>query len=94
MNPLVIDTHVFIWWNTKPELLSTPVLAALTDPANTLYLSVISIWEMQIKIQLGKLSVLPSLSIVVETNRTVNRVQLLSLTSEHIYRLDALPSLH
>ena len=52
---LPLDTHVFIWWADDPEKLSPAALAALEDEANELLLSVASVWEMQIKIQLGKL---------------------------------------
>ena len=52
---LLLDTHIFIWWADQPEKLSHAVLSALEDEANELLLSVASVWEMQIKIQLGKL---------------------------------------
>ena len=91
---LIIDTHAFIWWNNEPHLLSRTAQAALTDPANLLYLSIVSVWEMQIKVQLGKLSLPPSLPAVVERNRTINRVHLLGVTPEHIYALDGLPAIH
>jgi PIN domain nuclease of toxin-antitoxin system len=51
----LLDTHAFIWWDSNPRLLSAPALAFLTDPTNTVLLSVASVWEMEIKHQLGKL---------------------------------------
>jgi len=50
---LLLDTHIFIWWVDQPEKLSLAALSALEDEANELLLSVASVWEMQIKIQLG-----------------------------------------
>ncbi|HEY6215536.1 MAG TPA: type II toxin-antitoxin system VapC family toxin [Pyrinomonadaceae bacterium] len=52
---LLLDTHIFIWWADQPEKLPPATLSALEDDANELLLSVVSVWEMQIKIQLGKL---------------------------------------
>jgi PIN domain nuclease of toxin-antitoxin system len=52
---LLLNTHIFIWWADQPERLSPTALSALEDEANELLLSVASVWEMQIKIQLGKL---------------------------------------
>ena len=52
---LLLDTHVFIWWSGKPDKLSEKVLDACENRANRLILSIVSIWEMQIKMQLGKL---------------------------------------
>ena len=58
---LLLDTHIFIWWADQPERLSPAALSALEDEANELLLSVASVWEMQIKIQLGKLKLSLSL---------------------------------
>ncbi len=52
---LLLDTHIFIWWADDPEKLFAAALSALEDEANELLLSVASVWEMQIKIQLSKL---------------------------------------
>jgi PIN domain nuclease of toxin-antitoxin system len=45
---LLLDTHAFIWWDSEPGNLSAHALALCQDPANTLMLSVASVWEMQI----------------------------------------------
>jgi PIN domain nuclease of toxin-antitoxin system len=52
---ILLDTHAFIWWDDEHTRLSPTALAACKDKNNTLLLSIASIWEMQIKIQLGKL---------------------------------------
>lgn len=39
---LLLDTHIFIWWDGEPGKLATTTLTALQDPANTLVLSVAS----------------------------------------------------
>ncbi|MEA1901669.1 MAG: type II toxin-antitoxin system VapC family toxin [Thermodesulfobacteriota bacterium] len=58
---LLLDTHVFIWWSGEPNKLSEKVLNACENRANRLILSIVSIWEMQIKMQLGKLKLKRSL---------------------------------
>jgi PIN domain nuclease of toxin-antitoxin system len=59
----LLDTHPLVWWDSDPSKLSAPVLTFLQDPANTILLSVVSVWEMVIKLQLGKftLNALPCL---------------------------------
>jgi PIN domain nuclease of toxin-antitoxin system len=52
---LLLDTHAFIWWDSEPEKLSSKVLTVCQDRTNNLLFSVVSVWEMQIKLQLGKL---------------------------------------
>jgi PIN domain nuclease of toxin-antitoxin system len=52
----LLDTHTFIWWDSDPSRVSIPALAFLNDPANVVLLSIVSIWEIIIKRQLGKLT--------------------------------------
>lgn len=52
---LLLDTHAFIWWDSEHARLPPQVLSVCQDPQNTLLLSVASVWEMQIKLQLRKL---------------------------------------
>jgi PIN domain nuclease of toxin-antitoxin system len=67
---LLLDTHVFLWLMTEPERLSAGASAACREAANELYLSVVSLWEIQIKAQLGKLKLhLPLSQIVQEQSK-------------------------
>jgi len=45
---LLFDTHAFIWWDSEPAKLSARVLTLCHDTTNVLFLSVASVWEMQI----------------------------------------------
>ncbi len=51
----LLDTQIFIWWDSEPEKLPARLSTLCEDPAHTVVLSVASVWEMQIKAQLGKL---------------------------------------
>ncbi len=63
---LLFDTHTFIWWDSEPNKLSQTALKLLSDRSNIKPLSIVSIWEIQIKYQLGKLSLkLPLRDIVI-----------------------------
>jgi PIN domain nuclease of toxin-antitoxin system len=59
---LLLDTHAFLWWDRNPEKLPPHVLALCKDKGNELYLSVASIWELQIKQGLGKIETMTLLS--------------------------------
>jgi PIN domain nuclease of toxin-antitoxin system len=90
---LLLDTHTFIWWDSDPARLSAPALAALRDPTNTLWLSVVSIWEIVIKAQLGKLAVrLPLPDVVAQ--QQANGTQVLPVTLAHSLAIEGLPSIH
>src|SRR2546430_16836320 len=91
---LLLDTHVFIWWADQPEKLSPAALSALEDEANELLLSVASVWEMQIKIQLGKLKLSMPLKDLVKNQQETNNLTVSSVALAHVLALDALPFHH
>jgi len=91
---LLLDTQAFLWWADEPEKLSVVALSACQDQRNLLVVSVVSAWEMQIKIQLGKLTLKNSLEHLMRTQEQTNRVQVLGVGLDHIYGLAKLPSAH
>ncbi|HEY0078617.1 MAG TPA: type II toxin-antitoxin system VapC family toxin [Pyrinomonadaceae bacterium] len=91
---LLLDTHTFIWWFSEPEKLSTRAQNLLADAANELLLSVVSVWEMQIKIQLGKLRLTIPLRELIEGQEQTNGLQILPVQLEHVLALEALPARH
>lgn len=91
---LLLDTHIFIWWADQPDKLSSSTLAALEDETNDLLLSVASVWEMQIKIQLSKLRLSLPLDELIASQQTANDIQILPVELAHILALDALPFHH
>lgn len=52
----LIDTQAVIWYVDQDHLLTPKAHAAITDPANDLLLSAASVWEIAIKVGLGKLT--------------------------------------
>ena len=91
---LLLDTHAFIWLDSNPSRLSKQVRLLLQDSNNTLLLSVVSIWEMQIKTQMGKLQLSLSLAEVVETQQQANMIEILPVSLSHVLALDHLPFHH
>jgi PIN domain nuclease of toxin-antitoxin system len=91
---LLLDTHAFIWWDGDQTKLSAKVLAACESPANTLHLSLASVWEMQIKAQLGKLTLRLSLADILREEQQRNGLQIEAITLDDILALSKLPSLH
>ncbi|MGZ8173881.1 MULTISPECIES: type II toxin-antitoxin system VapC family toxin [Methylobacter] len=91
---LLLDTHVFLWLNQQPEKLSENVLALCEDSKNTLYLSHVSPWEIQIKSKLGKLSLQSPLQEMIATQQRDNDLKLLPITLQHIYTLADLENYH
>jgi PIN domain nuclease of toxin-antitoxin system len=90
----LLDSHIFLWWANEPERLSPRMRTLLEEEQETLLRSLASIWEMQIKIQLGKLTVSPALEAVIETQQRANGLQLLPISLPPILAVGTLPFHH
>jgi PIN domain nuclease of toxin-antitoxin system len=91
---LLLDTHAFIWFDGAPSRLSGKARAACADRTNELYLSLAGIWELQIKIQLGKLTLRSDLFSILSEQQRTNRLRLLAIELPDILGLAALPAHH
>ena len=89
-----MDSHAFVWMVESKHLLSAKVQRLLADENNTSVLSFVSIWELQIKIQLGKLTLHAALNEIIDEQQTANNLRLLSIQPAHIYALKSLPMHH
>lgn len=90
----LLDTHTFIWLDNDPDKLSSRATNICQNTANTLYLSIVSIWEIQIKLTLGKLTLPLTLEEMVNSQLDSNIIQLLEINRSHIYRTDKLEFHH
>ena len=91
---LLLDTHAFIWWDSESSKLSPQALTLCQDRVNTVLLSIASIWEMQIKLQLGKLRLNLPLAKVIESQQQTNGIEVLPIILSHVLELDSLPVYH
>jgi PIN domain nuclease of toxin-antitoxin system len=91
---LLLDTHVFLWAISEPRKLSRRARTALSDSRNDIALSTVSLWEIALKVEAGKLR-LPASRSYFETHMEQLGVgEVLSVTPRHIYTLLSLPSVH
>ena len=51
----IIDTHIFLWYINGDIKLSKKYIETIENESNTIYLSYVSLWEITIKLGLGKL---------------------------------------
>jgi len=91
---LLLDTHTFIWWDSEPAKLSSEALALCQEASNRVLLSVTSVWEMQIKHQLGKLRLALPLAKMISEQREANDIEVLPITLTHVLELENLPFYH
>ena len=91
---IIIDTQVLIWWTNDVSNISPRVQDIIFDLDNELCLSLASIWEMQIKISLGKLDLPRALPDIIATQIEENQIKILPIELSHVYALDRLPLHH
>ncbi len=91
---LLLDTHTFIWMDSEPENLSSLGQTLCGNPTHVLLLSVASVWEIEIKLQIGKLTLRMPLPEIIEHQQRANNLQILPITLTHIFALPTLPLHH
>ncbi len=91
---LLLDTHAFLCLVSAPNKLSKAAIDACRDSGNTLFLSVVSLWEMQVKHQLGKLQLDLPLAQIVHEQTEGGPFRLLPIHAQHVLTLDQLPLYH
>jgi PIN domain nuclease of toxin-antitoxin system len=54
----LIDTHTFLWSITEPERLGPKGRGILEETDNRIWISVVSYWEISLKVALGKMTMI------------------------------------
>jgi len=90
---LLLDTHIVLWFWDNVEKLSKESLSAITEPANEKYISIVSAWELVVKINVGKLAFEGGVANFFKMIEE-NGFELLPVKEEHITRLETLPLHH
>ncbi len=90
----LLDTHVIIWLLTQPEKLSPKVQSIILNNSNALYFSMISLWEIAIKISLGKLILIDEWHSVFQAELQANHIYPIELNWAAIQIVEKLPFHH
>jgi PIN domain nuclease of toxin-antitoxin system len=90
----LLDTQCWLWLQVRPERLGSELLAALESPANELFLSVASSWEIAIKFALGKLPLPEAPSRYVPSRMEASGSRGLAIDHSHALAVAELPPHH
>jgi PIN domain nuclease of toxin-antitoxin system len=95
---LLLDSHVFVWAKCAPDNLRAEARLALIEPANDVFVSVASAWELWIKHAKKPLKpfapVLDAGSAGFLHAARESGIEMLAITLEHAARAAALPAVH
>ena len=90
----LLDAHSLLWALDDPAKLSAAATAALQDPANELLLSAGTMWELSIKVGLGKLTLSLPFRPWLEKAITDLDLSVLPITLDHVECQATLPFHH
>nr|WP_254511977.1 type II toxin-antitoxin system VapC family toxin [Komagataeibacter oboediens] len=87
----MLDTHALLWWLSDSDRLGDNAREIIADPAHDILVSVVSLWEIAIKIRIGKLD--------ADINDILAAIpgegfSLLQIQPEHLKILMSLPMHH
>jgi PIN domain nuclease of toxin-antitoxin system len=91
---ILLDSHVFLWWNADDPRLVKRVKKLISDPANSPLLSVASAWEIAIKVHRGRLRMPEPVSTYVPSRLAHYGIQPLPVTLPHVLETAALQLHH
>ncbi len=88
---LLLDTHALLWWLSNDPQLGQHARDIIADPANDVLVSVVSLWEIQVKMRVGKLAA-DMADIFKEIE--AQAFELLQISQAHLVHLGTLPMHH
>jgi len=91
---LLLDTHTLLWFVSNHPDLSPNAAQIIGDPANQKIVSVVSLWEITIKVSLGRLNLTLPLADFINVHLTPSKVRLLQIEIPHLLTLETLPHHH
>ena len=90
---ILLDTHALIWLGENDRQLSLTARSAIESPENTKFFSVVSFWEIAIKVSLRKLSLLKPLAQIIKEIEESDAL-VLGISSAHTLLIEQLPLHH
>jgi len=91
---LLLDTHTALWWVNEHDKLSSDARALLSDDTHSLYVSIVSAWEVAIKASLGKLYEFDGGVKEFLAEMEDNPVVFLPVEKRHVEMVETLPFHH
>ena len=90
----LLDTHALIWFIEGNNQLSAHARQLMEDESNELFISVASLWEMAIKISIGKLNLVQPFETLFPGQLEINNIQILDISVDHLREVSRLPFHH
>ena len=90
----LLDTHILLWFITEGEELSDRARRLILDSSSEILLSIASLWEIAIKVNIGKLALDKSFNQLFPDELDFHGIEILDITIDNLVQLTALPLHH
>ncbi len=90
----LLDTHVFLWFSIDNPALSGKAKAIIESPDNEIYLSAAVVWEISIKLKIGKIKLRIDLDTFIANSIQKYYFMPLPITIPHTIQIYNLPDIH
>ena len=87
-------THTFIWFVEGDTRLSETAQALIAEPSNEISVSTASLWEMAIKVSIGKLNFSQPFDVLIPSQLATNDMTILDISLNHLFVVTQLPFHH
>ncbi|MGD0412352.1 MAG: type II toxin-antitoxin system VapC family toxin [Verrucomicrobiota bacterium] len=91
---LLLDTHAFLWFIANDPRLSSRAQSLIQDPGNRRLFSMASLWEIAIKVSLGKLALAQPFDQFIPRQLQLNQIEVLAIELPHVAAVVAMPFHH
>lgn len=90
----LLDTHTLLWFITEDEELSDRARQLILDSNNEIFLSIASLWEIAIKVNIGKLALDKPFNQLFPDELDSHGIEILNITINSLIHLTTLPFHH
>ncbi|SRR6266404_1402361 len=91
---LLLDTHTFLWFFIGDNTLSRTARTLIEDESNEKFFSIASLWEIAIKVSIGKLTLTAPFDDIFPDQLAKNGIDVLTITPAHASAVTNLPFHH
>ena len=90
----LLDTHTLLWFLKGDKKLRDKARQLIDSPHNAKFLSIVSLWEIAVKVSLGKLVLDKSFERLFPEQLYFSRIEILDITVDSLIKLTTLPFHH
>ena len=90
----LLDTHTLIWFIEGDARLSAYARQLIEDEGNELFISIASLWEMAIKVSIGKLNLTQPFETLFPSQLEANSIEITDISVNHLKEVSRLPFHH